>query len=161
MAGVDVDVKDLMLLISYEGSFQSAMSSINSQFNFASMLLDNLVDTSRGITSRVRGIVNIRKQGLAHTQSRLVAATKQAPPNPNTIAIAAKHYEHCKEAYELAIKTEEQCEELVRQLIVRVELANEQIRKCQFDVRDKSSSAISYLGAYRTALNQYKDQNGS
>ena len=161
MAGVDVDVKDLMLLISYEGSFQSAMSSINSQFNFASMLLDNLVDTSRGITSRVRGIVNIRKQGLAHTQSRLVAATKQAPPNPNTIAIAAKHYEHCKEAYELALKTEEQCEGLVKQLRIKTEQAKEQVRKYQMDVKDKSSSAIRYLGAYATALNKYKEQNGS
>ena len=28
MAGVDVDVKDLMLLLSYEGSFRSAMGGI-------------------------------------------------------------------------------------------------------------------------------------
>ena len=64
MAGVDVDVKDLMLLNSYQGSFQSAMSSIDGQFNFASMLLNGLVDDyTRQITNSVHTIVSKRKQG--------------------------------------------------------------------------------------------------
>ena len=164
MAGVDVDVKDLMLLLSYEGSFRSAMggTGIDGQFNFASMLLNGLVDDyTRQITNSVHTIVSKRKQGLSHAKSKLAAATMQSPPNPSTIALAAKKYEHCKEAYELALKTEEKCEELVKQLRIKTENAKEQVRKYQSDVKDKSSRAISYLGDYRTALNKYKEQNGS
>lgn len=162
MAGGDVDVKDLMLMSSYQASFQSVMSSIDHQFNFASMLLNGLVDEyTRQITNSVHTIVSKRKQGLSHAKTKLAAATMQSPPNPNTIALAAKKYEHCKEAYEFALKTEEKCEELVKQLRIKTEQAKEQVRKYQTDVKDKSCRAIGYLGDYRTALNKYKEQNGS
>lgn len=161
MAGVDVDVKDLMLLLSYQSSFQSAMSSIDGQFNFASILLNGLVDDyTRQITNSIHTIVGKRKQGLYGAKTKLAAATMQSPPDPKTIALAAKKYEHCKEAYELALKTEKKCEELVKQLRIKTEQAKEQVRKYQSDVKDKSSGAISYLGDYRTALNKYKEQNG-
>lgn len=162
MAGVDVDVKDLMLLLSYQGSFQSAMSGINSQFNFASMFLNGLVDDyTRQISNSVHSIVGRRKHGLYNSKVKLAAATMQTPPNPKAIALAAKKYEHCKEVYELALKTEKMCEELVKQLRIKTEQANEQVRKYQSDVKDKSSRAISYLGDYRAALDKYKEQNGS
>ena len=162
MAGVDVDVKDLMLLLSYQSSFQSAMSSIDGQFNFASMLLNGLVDDyTRQITNSVHTIVSKRKQGLYGAKVKLAAATMQSPPNPKTIALAAKKFEHCKEAYELALKTEKKCEELVKQLRIKTEQAKEQVRKYQSDVKDKSGDATRYLGAYKTALNKYKEQNGS
>ncbi len=44
MAGADIDVKDILLLGSYKGAFSSVMSSIDGQFNSASMFLDGLVD---------------------------------------------------------------------------------------------------------------------
>ena len=162
MAGGDVDVKDLMLMSSYQASFQSVMSSIDHQFNFASMLLNGLVDEyTRQITNSVHTIVSKRKHGLYGAKVKLAAATMQSPPNPKAIAIAAKKYEHCKEAYEFALKTEEKCEELVKQLSIKAEQAREYVRKCQSDVNDKSSSAVRYLSAYRSALNKYIEQNGS
>lgn len=162
MAGGDIDVKDILLLGSYKGAFSSAMSSIDGQFNFASMFLDGLVDQYiRQITNSIHTIVRNRQQGIHKAEVDLAKAVAQTPPSPSEIANAAKRFEHCKEAFEMAKKTEKQSEELVKQLRIKVVQARDQVRHYQVEVRNKNSEAIHYLGAYIDVLNKYKEQNGS
>lgn len=162
MAGADIDVKDILLLGSYKGAFSSVMSSIDGQFNSASMFLDGLVDQYiRQITNSIHTIVSNRQQGIHKAEVDLVKAAAQTPPSPSEIANAVKRMEHCKEAFEMAKKTEKQSEELVKQLRIKVIQARDQVRHYQVDMRNKNSEAVHYLGAYIDALNKYKEQNGS
>ena len=158
--GENINVRSIQLLESYQNSFNGFSSAVQQKVNSYLAVLENSANRARQLKNEIHSIAERRKAYLNKAKMKMAAAAAEQPANPNHITVAIKRLEGCKEAYEMARRYDEQCDSMLKKLIVSIDQAKQQSIKYRSDLNTIARNGNSFLKNYVIKLKSYSRQNG-
>ena len=156
----DINVKRILLLESYQKSFNGFSSASLNNTNSYLSLLSNCSDRARQIKSRIQSIAERRKSYLNNARIKLAAVMIEKPLVPSHIIAAKKRLDGCDEAYKTAKQYYENCERMYKKLLIEVEQAKQQCLKFRSELSETGERGDGYLKEYICKLKDYSQKNG-